>query len=154
MALKKLSEDQQRRGLAGLRKRKKPRTVEFITDEENLVAHTQIEKGYAYNVHESLITQLELSEINFSRLIGISVSTLKRRRGGRFTTEESDRMYRLQKLLDRTEEVLEGHEAAIEWLKSPKRALNERKPIDLTISEAGVHEVEQLLGRIEHGIFS
>jgi len=60
----------------------------------------------------------------------------------------------LQKLLNRTEEVFESHELASQWLDTPNRALKGRKPIELSKTNAGLHEVLDLLGRIEHGVFS
>ena len=60
----------------------------------------------------------------------------------------------LQKLMDRTEEVLEGQEWATQWLEAPHRALNGKKPIELAKTDAGLYEVLQLLGRIEQGVFS
>lgn len=44
--------------------------------------------------------------------------------------------------------------AAREWLDAPKYVLNNEKPIDLAQSDEGFEEVCQLLGRIEHGVFS
>ena len=60
----------------------------------------------------------------------------------------------LQKLLKRSEKVLGDHDLAVQWIETPKRALNEQKPIDLATTDACLNEVLHLLGRIEHGVFS
>lgn len=63
-------------------------------------------------------------------------------------------MDNLQKLESRTQEVFEDKEVAVQWLESPNPILNNKKPIDLATTDAGLNEVLQLLGRLEHGIFS
>ena len=52
-------------------------------------------------------------------------------------------------------ELFEGDSRAAErWLSSPKRALGGAVPYELAETEAGAREVEALIGRIEHGVFS
>ena len=47
-----------------------------------------------------------------------------------------------------------GSQAEAEhWLSTPAMALNRRRPVDLLISPAGVEMVEQLLGRVERGVY-
>ena len=43
--------------------------------------------------------------------------------------------------------------AAVTWLKSPCRALGGEVPLDFAKSELGAHEVENVIGRLEHGVF-
>jgi len=48
-----------------------------------------------------------------------------------------------------------GDQAAAEnWLAKPAMALDERRPVDLLSSPAGVEMVEQLLGRLEYGVYT
>jgi putative toxin-antitoxin system antitoxin component (TIGR02293 family) len=49
---------------------------------------------------------------------------------------------------------LSDAEAAQQWLKTPARALGFESPLHFAETEAGAREVENLLGRIEHGVFS
>ena len=42
--------------------------------------------------------------------------------------------------------------AARRWLAAPQAALAGRTPLDLLSTEAGLREVEALIGRLEHGI--
>ena len=52
-------------------------------------------------------------------------------------------------------ELFEGDARVAErWLSSPKRALGGAVPYELAKTEAGVREVEGLIGRLEHGVFS
>ena len=51
--------------------------------------------------------------------------------------------------------LFEGDSRAAErWLSFPKVALGRAVPSELAKTEAGVREVEALIGRLEHGVFS
>ena len=63
-------------------------------------------------------------------------------------------MDNLQMLVNRTNEVFEDRDFASQWIETPRRALNGKKPIELSKTDAGLSEVLDLLGRIEHGVFS
>jgi putative toxin-antitoxin system antitoxin component (TIGR02293 family) len=78
----------------------------------------------------------------------------RRRTGGRFTPEESDRMERAARAYASTLSVLKNATKAHEWLRRPNRAMGGRKPIELLRSDAGLRTVETILQRIEHGVFS
>ncbi len=52
------------------------------------------------------------------------------------------------------EEVLEGKEEGNRWLHRPQSGLGERTPLELMKNEVGAREVEELLYRIEYGIYS
>jgi putative toxin-antitoxin system antitoxin component (TIGR02293 family) len=51
-------------------------------------------------------------------------------------------------------ELLEGREKALRWLAMPNKALGGKKPLDLLDTELGAKQVEQILGRIESGVYS
>jgi putative toxin-antitoxin system antitoxin component (TIGR02293 family) len=51
-------------------------------------------------------------------------------------------------------EVLEGEDNARRWLTSPQHGLAGATPLDYATTEAGAREVEDLLGRIEFGVYS
>jgi putative toxin-antitoxin system antitoxin component (TIGR02293 family) len=42
---------------------------------------------------------------------------------------------------------------AREWFKRENRSLNNKTPLEYSDTEIGAREVEDLLGRIEHGVF-
>jgi uncharacterized protein (DUF2384 family) len=49
---------------------------------------------------------------------------------------------------------MEGVEDARTWLTSPVRALGGETPLRYASVEPGVREVERLLIRLEHGVYS
>lgn len=88
-------------------------------------------------------------------MLGISKATLHRRKaGGRLGPAESDRVVRFARLMGTAVEVLESEENARQWLTSPQFGLGGAVPLDYAETEVGAREVEDLLGRIEYGVYS
>lgn len=78
----------------------------------------------------------------------------RRKAAGRFDALESDRLARLIRLVRRAVTVVGGEAEARTWLVSPAKALDRRTPLDVASTEIGAERVFQLLGRIEHGVFT
>ena len=70
------------------------------------------------------------------------------------TFSESERIYRIARLYDRAVEVFGGKEMGRKWLKGPAWALGNVPPLEFAETELGAQEVDDLLGRIEHGVFT
>jgi putative toxin-antitoxin system antitoxin component (TIGR02293 family) len=45
-------------------------------------------------------------------------------------------------------------EEARVWLTSPRQTLNEDSPLEFASTEVGAREVEDLIGRLERGVFT
>jgi putative toxin-antitoxin system antitoxin component (TIGR02293 family) len=86
----------------------------------------------------------------------ISPRTLTRRKQqGRLTPEESDRLLRASRIFAKAVELFEGNrDSAADWLSSPQHALGGAIPIDFAKTDIGSREVENLIERLEHGVFS
>jgi putative toxin-antitoxin system antitoxin component (TIGR02293 family) len=55
----------------------------------------------------------------------------------------------------RTVDLYDGDATrALGWLTSALIALEGRRPFDLLATEVGARDVETILGRLEHGVFS
>jgi putative toxin-antitoxin system antitoxin component (TIGR02293 family) len=50
--------------------------------------------------------------------------------------------------------VLGDADKARRWLKAPNRALGGEVPFDLLDTDIGAHQIEDVLMRLNHGIFS
>jgi putative toxin-antitoxin system antitoxin component (TIGR02293 family) len=88
-------------------------------------------------------------------MLGISKATLHRRKAeGRLDQAESDRVLRFARLMGRAVEVLESEDNARQWLTSPQLGLGGAVPLEYAETEVGAREVEDLLGRIEYGVYS
>jgi putative toxin-antitoxin system antitoxin component (TIGR02293 family) len=104
---------------------------------------------------EVLRSSLDVPMDKLAPKLGISKATLHRRKAqGRLGPEESDRVLRFARLLGKAVEVMEGEEAARRWLTSPQVGLGGAAPLDYAETEVGAREVEDLLGRIEYGVYS
>jgi len=78
----------------------------------------------------------------------------RRKREGRLTTEESAKLVRLARVIERAEEVFEGLDTGLDWLKSPNASLGGDTPLSLIDTDIGAESVMDTLGRIEHGVFA
>jgi putative toxin-antitoxin system antitoxin component (TIGR02293 family) len=86
----------------------------------------------------------------------ISEGTFSRRiKSGRLSQQESERLLRLSHVFERAAALHGGDQiSARQWLQTPIPALGNQRPLDLTQTEPGARAVEDLIGRIEHGIVS
>ena len=114
------------------------------------------ERGIPYGTFESLRDNTDFSVEDTMRLTGIPRRTLTRRkREGRFPPDESDRLLRAARVFGRAVELFGGDsDAAAAWLSVAQPALGGRVPLDLAASDVGAREVERVIGRLEHGVFS
>lgn len=112
-----------------------------------------ISRGFPSGKVIRLAAKYEIPEAQLQRTLHISPSTFQRRkRGGRFTADESDRFVRLAGLYGMAEDVLGSKRDASEWMNTPNRSLGEVSPAEFALTETGAREVEDLLGRIAHGV--
>jgi putative toxin-antitoxin system antitoxin component (TIGR02293 family) len=77
---------------------------------------------------------------------------LRRRQQNRLSPDESDRLYRLARVLAHANRVFEDPEESADWIQTPNTALGKHQPLTLLDTDIGVQQVDQVLGRIEHGI--
>jgi putative toxin-antitoxin system antitoxin component (TIGR02293 family) len=91
-----------------------------------------------------------------AEVVDIRPRTLSRRKEeGRLEPDESDRLLRASRVFGRALELFEADAAeARAWLARPQRALGGAVPLDLLRTELGAREVEDLIGRLEQGVFS
>ena len=99
---------------------------------------------------------LDLSDELFAYWLATSPRTLARWKKSRprLSSATSSRLYRLAAIVVMAREVFEDMEAAMDWLRHPQVGLGGRIPLELAMTEPGAREVENLLGRLEHGVVS
>jgi putative toxin-antitoxin system antitoxin component (TIGR02293 family) len=114
-----------------------------------------VREGLDFAELEALREQLDLPLDRLAGQLGMARATLHRRKaGGRLTSDESDKVVRFARLLGHAVHLFGGIEDARRWLKSPQRGLGGAVPLDYAQTEAGAREVENLLGRIDYGVYS
>ena len=101
------------------------------------------------------LTRHGYSEAEIFALV-VPKRTLARRRADNelLTVEETDKALRLKRIAVQAERVFGDPAKAHRWLRKPKRALNGETPVAFLASEAGARVVEQMLNRIDHGMFA
>ena len=120
-------------------------------------AAARVKAGLPVAELDALRELLGLTAENLAGRIGISIATLSRRRHSsrRLDAGHSDRVLRFARLFRLATELHDGdEEAARAWLRKPARALDGETPLDHAATEAGAREVEQLIGRLEHGVYT
>jgi putative toxin-antitoxin system antitoxin component (TIGR02293 family) len=112
--------------------------------------------GLPSTVLKQLANALGLKPSGLAPIVNISEKTMLRRVEARskLKPDESERVARLMRVYVRTVEVFEDREKAKTWLGNPLRVLGGKSPIELLMSEQGAREVEQVLGRLENGVFA
>ena len=115
-----------------------------------------IDRGLPYESIERLQRRLGVDLDTVAELVQIPRRTLTRRRhGGRFPADESSRLVSAARLLSKVIDLFEGNVAAArDWLTAPPVALSGSVPLEIAKTEVGAREVEILVGRLEHGVFS
>lgn len=126
-----------------------------------LEAHDLLQKGLPTHALKHLVSNVSLlcapHHGSLEKAVGISLRTYQRRRDALdkpLSLEQSARTWKFAEILGRATEVFGSQTEAEAWLERPAMALEQRKPIDLLSTPAGVESIEDLLTRIEYGVYT
>lgn len=115
----------------------------------------QINEGLDGKVVTLIVDWAKMSQNDLRKMSGIPPTTFGRSLKARFSPDQSERLVRIIRVIDRAVEMFEGDkEEAQKWLKEPNRALGWKVPAELMASETGAYEVIKLITRLEHGVYS
>ena len=111
-----------------------------------------IRNGFPQVVVEEIMQAAGISLKELAAILDLSPRSLqRRRREGRLARFESDRLYRLARIIALAKQYIGDSEAAMRWLKRPNRALGGKIPLEVIDTEPGARTVENILGRIAYG---
>lgn len=111
-----------------------------------------IREGFPPAVVPQLMRASGLTLKELAGALDLSPRSLQRRRqGGRLAAYESDRLYRLARIVALASESLGDQRRAMRWLKRSNRALGGLAPLAAIDTEPGARQVENILGRIAYG---
>jgi putative toxin-antitoxin system antitoxin component (TIGR02293 family) len=114
-----------------------------------------ISKGLPFGELEHLRSEIDEPLEALARQLSISRSTLQRRKTERrLSPEESDRVMRFWRILKYATNLFGTLDRARQWLKFPQFGLGGAIPLEFAKTEIGGREVEDLLGRIDYGVYS
>jgi putative toxin-antitoxin system antitoxin component (TIGR02293 family) len=145
------------------------RTVELLGGQRalhrpvrsRLEAHDLLQKGIPGHALRHLVTNVAIlcapHRDGMEKAVGISVRTYQRRMDALdkpLNPEQSGRTWKFAEILGRATELLGTQAEAEAWLERPAMALEQRKPIDLLSTPAGIEAIEDHLTRLEYGVYT
>jgi putative toxin-antitoxin system antitoxin component (TIGR02293 family) len=134
------------------------KNVETLAELNELPRRELIEaltSGLPAALARELASRMEVTLEDMAGLLRLNPRTLQRRLGeGVLDLSESERLWELARLFNRAKEVLESQAGAVYWFKNPIQALGWATPLSYARTAVGLRELENILGRIEHGVYS
>lgn len=115
-----------------------------------------VQAGVPVALARQIQQEVGLTQEGLSKVLGIPRRTLiEHMKKKHFNADESDRVIRFKRILEQAMATFDGDkQAALSWLNAPNRALDGSPPMDLVSMGSGARAVEQLLGRMEHSLYS
>jgi len=137
-------------------KTKKAKTVTYQEYSDNHAMVQRVEEGLPVMEVVQFGKQAGFTTEELAKLIQIPARTYARRVAGkaRLKVHEGERAARLMRLFDRAREVFGTDENTRGWFNAKILALGGKTPLEYAQTEPGAREVENVIGRIEHGVFS
>lgn len=114
----------------------------------------QIKRGFPIDKFERLKEEFGVNREKLADVASISLATLHRRKVSmkRLSPDESEKIYRLEKLYQTALEVL-GDKASVKtWFNASHIVFEGKTPLEYADTLPGAEEVERVLRRIEHGV--
>jgi putative toxin-antitoxin system antitoxin component (TIGR02293 family) len=124
-----------------------------------LDAHDLLAQGLPTRALDHLVHGVTMLRLQGSleKAVGISTRTYQRRKEDLdrpLSPEQSGRTWKFAELLARATGLFGGQAAAEAWFESPAVGLDQRRPIDLLSTPAGLETVEDHLTRLEYGVYA
>ena len=113
-------------------------------------------KGIEADVLKNFINYFNVSQETTASLLNISSPTIYRWIKGnkKLDMVYSVKLFEIAELFIYGSRVFESEENFFKWLRLPNTALGGMEPMKLLELPGGVSKVNDIIGRIEHGIFS
>jgi putative toxin-antitoxin system antitoxin component (TIGR02293 family) len=121
-------------------------------------AHELLNQGLPKAALNSLIDKLHVIGVNEASVaLGMSLRTLQRHKSTPvelLDVQQSGRAWKFAEILAKAVRVLGSQDEAEQWLRRPAIGLDQRRPIDLLTTPAGVTLVEDYLERLEYDVYT
>jgi putative toxin-antitoxin system antitoxin component (TIGR02293 family) len=114
-----------------------------------------ISAGLPAHLARELAKCFEVTMEDMAGMLRMNPRTFQRRLDeGTLDLGESERLWELSRLFHRAVGVLESRAGAVHWFKNPIEVLGWATPLAFARTAVGLHELDNILGRIEHGVYS
>lgn len=131
-----------------------PPTI-HVTELQDLDLISLSKSGLATKEVSALAERLELPVKEMVRLLTLSQRTFHRRNPDeRLDQVASERLLLLAQLADHGYDVFDDQGKFNRWLRRPLRILGDQRPLDILDTSQGIRLIDNLLGRIEYGVYS
>ena len=115
----------------------------------------ELRNGLPYEALERIRRALDLTLDELADALAISVRTLNRRKKAEsLEPDESDRVYRIARVYAHALEVFGDRDKASKWFKRENSALGGEVPLEVFDTDLGAQMVDDVLTRIEFGVYS
>ena len=116
----------------------------------------RVQSGLPFSAWETFSKYTRLPEKALLELTHISRATIyRRKKTGHLESLESERLLRVARVFGKTLRMFRGDLGkAQKWFTTLRSSLGGKTPFEMTISEIGATEVEDVIGRIRYGIYS
>ena len=135
-----------------------PQINEFLGVEEEETSTqmlTRLRDGLPFQAIENIRQALELSLDELAEALAISARTLSRRKkSDMLAPAESDRVYRIARVFAHAVDVFGDREKAAQWFKTANPTLDDMAPLAVFDTDLGTQLVDDVLTRIEFGVYS
>jgi putative toxin-antitoxin system antitoxin component (TIGR02293 family) len=111
-----------------------------------------VRQGYSLDVVDRALAAGKISLAELDRLVLPRKTLAHRRILGSLTSDQSDRLSRLLRLIDHAEETFGDAAKAHAWLRRATPLLDGETPLDRLDTDFGSRQVEAILGRIAYGL--
>jgi putative toxin-antitoxin system antitoxin component (TIGR02293 family) len=126
--------------------------------QSELDAHELLHRGLPRAALSSLVDNLHLIQVDeVTEALGMSLRTLQRHKNtpaAPLDVQQSGRTWKFAEILAKAIRVLGSQDEAEQWLERPAIGLDQKRPIDLLTTPAGVKLVEDYLGRLEYDVYT
>lgn len=125
-------------------------------------AHSRILQGIPTRAMLRLVGDLQvLPPAALLVVVGISARNFQRRKeaaqkdpAASLTVDEGSRLWKFTAVLAQATQTLGSQESAERWLNEPQIGLDGKRPVDLLTTTPGTELVEDLLTRMEYGVYT
>jgi putative toxin-antitoxin system antitoxin component (TIGR02293 family) len=124
----------------------------------SLDAHEMLLQGLPGKALSHLLENLQVLDkaTSLEKGVGMSLRTFQRHKDAPakvLSPEQSGRTWKFAEILAKATAVLGSRQEAEQWLERPAIGLDQRRPIDLLATPAGVEIVEDFLQRLVYGVY-
>jgi putative toxin-antitoxin system antitoxin component (TIGR02293 family) len=113
-----------------------------------------VRRGFPYAALERLMESMGFTREEVERIVALPTRTLTRRKQSKhLQAAESDRLLRVARVAAHAVVTLGSEPKAAQWLHRPNRGLGGKAPLTLLDTDLGTTQVDDVLTRIDHGVF-